>query len=329
MGIKNLNRFLKENCTKKSIRNVSLGCLTNKVVVIDTSIYMYRYLSDNALLENMYLLISTLLENSIIPYFVFDGKPPPEKQSLLKQRRLEKKEAEKKYNQLHSELDSNERDIDIEERKTMQKELHALKQQFVRLHGDDIKRVKELLDAYGVMYYDSPNEADEICAYMVNSGKAWACLSDDMDMFLYGCPRVLRNISLLKSTVLLYDTNEIFNELCMSHVQFKEIMVLSGTDYNIHGKTNLDTTIELFSKYKQIAPPTNVGFYEWLLETGDYISNHAELLHICDLFNMEHIQKEELDNVDIKVGPADDNVIRNIMTNEGFVFTPTTTYNTL
>ena len=60
MGIKNLNRFLKENCTKKSIRKIQLNQFTNKTVVIDTSIYMYRYIAENALMENMYLLISLL-----------------------------------------------------------------------------------------------------------------------------------------------------------------------------------------------------------------------------------------------------------------------------
>ena len=43
MGIKYLNRFLQENC-KQSINKINLNELSGKKIVIDTSIYMYRYL---------------------------------------------------------------------------------------------------------------------------------------------------------------------------------------------------------------------------------------------------------------------------------------------
>ena len=327
MGVKNLNRFLKDNCTKKSIRKVGLNCLQNKIVVIDASIYMYRYLTENALIEHMYLLLSTLLSNNIIPFFIFDGKPPEAKQALLKQRRIEKKEAELKYNNVFNDYEINQNVINTEEEKEILNELKQLKQQFVRLHSDDIKRVKQLLTAYGVMYYESPNEADEICAYLVKSGKAWACMSDDMDMFIYGCPFVMRNISLLNKTVLLYDTNEILNELCMTPDHFKEIMVLSGTDYNIDSHTNLDDTIELYSKYKQNIITDkldkNMSFYSWLVETSKYITNHDELTHICELFNMDNVPKSVLDSIVIQNGPIDNNLLHEIMRDEGFVFTPT------
>jgi len=79
MGIKHLNQFLRDNCSKKSIHQVHLKTLANKIIVVDTYIYMYKYMSDNALLENMYLFISAFKEYNITPIFIFDGKPPPEK----------------------------------------------------------------------------------------------------------------------------------------------------------------------------------------------------------------------------------------------------------
>ena len=41
-------------------------------------------MGENALLENFYLMISIFREYNIIPLFVFDGKPPKEKNDLLK-----------------------------------------------------------------------------------------------------------------------------------------------------------------------------------------------------------------------------------------------------
>ena len=325
MGIKNLNRFLKENCTKKSIRKIQLTQLECKTVVVDTSIYMYRYIAENALMENMYMLVSLLLANNITPLFVFDGKPPPEKRELLRQRRLEKKKAEHKYMELMDEYNSKDGQISSAEKENMLQELNVLKQQFIRVTDDDIQQVKTLLTAYGVMYYESTNEADEVCAYMVRSGKAWACLSDDMDMFVYGCTRVLRNVSLLNKTAILYDTPCILEELCMNEDVFKQIMVLSGTDYNTHTDANLDMTIQWYTKYlEEIASARilrDVTFYKWLHGASNYITDLDELTHICDLFTINNIPDPGVESIQIELGTRRDNMIHDIMSKAGFVFT--------
>ena len=86
MGIKYLNKYLQSNCSN-SIKQISLHDLRNKRIVIDTSIYLYRFLGEKALLENFYLMISIFREHNIIPLFVFDGKPPKEKYDLLEKRK--------------------------------------------------------------------------------------------------------------------------------------------------------------------------------------------------------------------------------------------------
>ena len=44
----------------------------------------------------------------------------------------------------------------------------------------------------GIAYYESEGESDYVCAKMVKQKIAFACMSEDMDMFVYGCPKVLR-----------------------------------------------------------------------------------------------------------------------------------------
>ena len=61
---------------------------------------------------------------------------------------------------------------------------------------------------------------------------AYACLSDDMDLFVYGCPRILRYFSMMNQTVVYYDLQEILESLGMQQEIFKNITILSGTDYN-------------------------------------------------------------------------------------------------
>jgi len=116
MGIKNLNKFLLDNCSKKSIKKTHLKELTGKTLVIDASIYMYKFLIENTLIESMYLFVSILKHYKITPIFVFDGKPPPEKKELLIKRRLDKLEAEQQYLQIQKSLETETDEIKKEEK---------------------------------------------------------------------------------------------------------------------------------------------------------------------------------------------------------------------
>jgi hypothetical protein len=66
MGIKQLNHFLMENCTTKAIYKTSLKNFANKTVVIDTSIYLYKFAEKSAVPENIYLMISVFRQYNIV-----------------------------------------------------------------------------------------------------------------------------------------------------------------------------------------------------------------------------------------------------------------------
>ena len=74
--------------------------LENRVIAIDASIYLYRFLAEDCLLENIYSMVALMKHYGIIPIFIFDGKAPVEKQKLLEKRNRDKNAAEKKYNEL-------------------------------------------------------------------------------------------------------------------------------------------------------------------------------------------------------------------------------------
>ena len=74
--------------------------------------------------------------------------------------------------------------------------MNLLKKKFIRITPIHIEKIKNLMDSYGVSYCTAEGEADELCVKMVQKNKAYACLSEDMDMFVYGCNRVLRYFSL-------------------------------------------------------------------------------------------------------------------------------------
>ena len=276
MGIKQLNNFLTNNCKKKTIAKTHLSVFSGKSVAVDASIYMYRFIGENKLVEHIYLMISIFLHYNITPIFVFDGTPPPEKKEILLERREKKRCAQEKYDQLKQ---INDHDTE---------EMEKLKKQFIHIKDADYNVVKSVLDHYGVAWITAPGEADELCAHLLHTNEAYACLSDDMDMFAYGCLRIFRHFSLVKHTVLFYDLVEILLELQMTIQEFRQIVVLSGTDYNKDDTTDLFESICLFKKYKKemvlqeddIVP----SFYEWLAQNTKYIQNPEMLYLILKMF---------------------------------------------
>jgi len=325
MGIKCLNKFFIENCAQDTIEKIKLHTLTGKIIAVDTSIYMYRFSGQDVLLENFYLMISLFREYEIIPIFIFDGKAPPEKMELIRLRNEIKKEAKQKYMKLSQELANSTDELNTD----IISEMETLKKQFVRIRPQDVVRVKQLMTSYGVSFYDAQGEADRLCAQLVISGKAWACLSDDMDMFVYGCQRVIRHFSLVHKTVLLYDLPKILSELEMSMDQFRQIAVISGTDYNMNDVTSLHETIKWFMEYKRSKNRRNGNetpdFYKWLVENTKYIKNSAKLNEVYKMFCIEDGTNDafikECDDIKIEYRNDYDVVrLREIISGEGFVF---------
>jgi len=309
-----------DNTSKKAIHKEHLKYFSNKTIVIDTSIYLYKYSSENSLMEHMYLFISILKYYLIQPIFIFDGKPPLEKKELLIKRNIERREAEDKYKSLQAILKTIKDEIKIKE---IIDEMELLKRKMIRIKDEDIEKIKSLLDAYGVYYLDAPGEADKLCVYLVKIGKAWGCISDDMDMFLYNCPYVLRGVSLLNHTVILYDTSQVLKDLEMTERDFKEIMILSGTDYNIDSNTTLKESINWYYEYNNYYATSDkpYGFYIWLVKNTKYIKDFKKLLNVYQIFQINNDDElEKYKDIEFIEKSVNYDLIKEIMSKEGFVF---------
>ena len=143
-------------------------------------------------------------------------------------------------------------------------------------------------------------------------------MSEDMDMFLYGCYRVIRYFSIINHTIIIYNLKNILNELNLTFKEFKEICVISGTDYNITPNTNLYKTLDYFKKYKENTK--NLDFFEWLENNTDYVDNIYYLYNIFYMFKTDNIELKEY-NINLKKQEINYNTIKEIMKPEGFIFT--------
>jgi 5'-3' exonuclease len=327
MGIRYLNRFLRENAYP-SIKMISLAELSGKKIAIDISIYMYKYAAENTLIENMYAMLSMFRYYNIIPIFVFDGKPPAEKKELLLKRRSDRKESLDEYDKLQNILKNNN-DIEEYEKQEILGQMDILKRNFIKIKKTDIDIVKRLIRAYGATYYDAPGEADELCALLTIKGKVWATLSEDMDMFVYGCNHIIRYLSLLNHSAVLYDMKSILQNLGITQKELREICILSGTDYNSlsDDKKNthhLNATLKLFKKYYKDKKKENIDlhFYDWLIKNTNYIEDYELLKKIYTLFDLtnNHIEVQKFDSIRIANGPIIKTEIEEILKLDGFLY---------
>jgi 5'-3' exonuclease len=317
MGIQHLNKFLKDEC-KSSIKEIGIQELSGKKIAVDISIYMFKYSVDDGLIENMYTLFSIFRYYNIIPVFVFDGKTPIEKKELIQKRREDKVTAESEFNILKKKL--NDTSLDSREITEISNTMDGLKKKFVYLNKNDFTIIKKLIMSFGFSYIEAPGEADEICASLTIKGKVWGCLSEDMDMFVYGCPRVIRYLSLLNHKCVLYDLKGILGELKINLGELRQICVLSGTDYNkCDEKPNLFVVLKMFKKFKK--HKMNYDFYTWLLENTNIIDDYELLEKINNMFDLS-ISRVEIDFDKIKImnTAIDKEQIKILLKSDGFVF---------
>jgi len=320
MGIQHLNKFLLDKCNKSHIKKTHLSALSGKTIAIDTSIYLYKFAAENTLAEHFYLMISIFRHYNIVPIFVFDGKPPKEKRELLMKRREHRKQSEEQYNKLKQELDTT-----AENNQELQKELDVLKRESTSISYANLATVKGIISAYGAIYLQAEGEADVLCVQLVKSEKAWGCLSDDMDMFVYGCPRIFRHLSLANHHVIMYETGAILNDLGMDIQTFREIAVLSGTDYNCDNSITLWESIRLHEEYRKHSRDVSPGgFYTWLMEKSNHIRDYATLVSIVNMFDISHYTENnrilgELSS-EISLGDINMTDLTGILEPEGFVF---------
>jgi 5'-3' exonuclease len=327
MGIRYLNKFLRTECKGENIKFINVAELSGKKIAIDISIYLYKFIGDDLLIENMYLMLAVFRYYNIIPIFIFDGKAPTEKKELLRKRANDKSAARAEFNLLKEQLIGL---TDIDDKQEIINSMDLLKKQFITISREQIEQVKELIRVYGATYFDAPGEADELCASLVIKNKVWACLSEDMDMFVYGCPRVLRYLSLMKHTAVLYNTKGILDDLGISQKELREICVLSGTDYNFNStnsnEAGLYKTLSYFKKFhkENKKQKNNSDFYNWLLQNTDYIDDYDLLINIYNIFDLNntinsHENIRVFENIKITNGPIMKNELYSILEDDGFI----------
>ena len=249
MGIKNLSKLIKDfspNC----IKSIKLSDLKYKKIVLDASLIIYQYviairstgadlLSDDGKITTHILGIINktvmLLNNNIIPIYVFDGKAPSIKSDTLKSRKESKKKCIENLKESNYE-NEDDRIKDFKRSFTITKE--------------QIGQVKEILKYLGIPFLESTTEADPLCAQIVKQNYAYGVLSEDMDILTFGSDRLIRG-SVKKMTEI--DRNTMLKDMKLDNEQFVDLCILLGCDYTpTIPKIGPKKAYEMITKYKSL-----------------------------------------------------------------------------
>ncbi len=280
MGIKNLKNILIAKCSSAIVQR-KLNSYNGMTIGIDLSIFLYKYLyRNNDHIEGLTRLILRLLKNNINPVFVFDGKPPKEKDDTLQERKQKreflfmKKEIielikhnkcddKNEINQKINEYIKNNNDsfkiqddkleLYLSEDFNYDEEIEKINKKIVSVKSHHIESSKKLFDYFGITYIHAPCEAESLLAVLSKKKMIDCCITEDMDILANGCDIFLKNFSAEKNYVDEYCLKGILENLEMTHDQFIDLCILCGCDYTskIYGIGYVNA-YKLIKKYDNI-----------------------------------------------------------------------------
>ena len=230
-------------------KEISISDLHGKVLAIDSMNLLYQFLTTirspdgtpltdkkghvTSHLIGLFSRTTTLMEQGLKLVFVFDGKAPEIKQKTWEKRAQIKKEAFLKMKEA-------EQQDNLPEMRKFASRTAVLTRE---MREDAI----QVITALGLPIVQAPSEGEAQTAHMVKNGDAYASVSQDYDNLIFGCPVLVRNLSVegrrKKAGTLAYTKvnpeiillKEVLEHLKLDLDQLIVLAILVGTDYNPGG----------------------------------------------------------------------------------------------
>lgn len=273
MGIKNLKKYIKDKHSE-CVEKVHISHFRDCKIAIDISSYIYKY---KAIFGENWLscfpnLLIFLKKNSIHGVFIFDGKPPAEKNREQKKRKdnrntiesnvvslsleldiykengrvsdglikvMEKIKnsngnIEKKYRLLHSKdkVGNSNNVVEHIDVEAVEQYLKKKELQLVSITQDDIKNIKSMIGLFGSNYIQAPGEAESLCCMLCIDEKVSAVLTEDTDVLAYGCPLFISDLNTSSGECTLIKHSDILSSMEFTRDTFLDFCIMCGTDYN-------------------------------------------------------------------------------------------------
>jgi len=250
-------------------REIELIELSGKRIAIDTFNVLFQFLASirqrdtgeplkdsrgrvTSHLSGLFYRTLKMMDTGIRLIYVFDGKPPEFKKAIIQEREAKRDEAREKWKEA------------VREGRTEEVILYA--QRASRLTDEMIDESKKILDIMGVPWVQAPSEGEAQACQLVAKGNAYAVGSQDIDSLLFGCSKLVRNLSITGRRKLsgqeawitispeMIELSKVLSELGITREQLIIMGMLIGTDYNPKGIRGIGpkTALEMVKKHKTL-----------------------------------------------------------------------------
>lgn len=228
-------------------KDITIEEMFDKRIAIDAFNWIYQFLSTirqpdgeplkdskgnvTSHISGLFYRTIKLMEAGIKPVYVFDGPMPEFKSATAQQRRDVRAEAMREWKEALERKDLEAAKKYAKRSSTITKEI--------------IEDSKSLLIAMGVPAIQATSEGEALCSIMAKNSDAYAAATQDYDSLLFGCPRLIRNLSIsgkrkrgnsyitINPSVILLE--DVLQSLGINQNQLILIGILIGTDYNPGG----------------------------------------------------------------------------------------------
>lgn len=266
MGIKDFYKTIEQECGEEVLKITSFEDLRGKVVAVDISVFLYKFIRSAGTerwADTFLMLLLLLKKYSIKAVCIFDGPNPPiEKQEeQIKRRESNRKLVEKmekakalleKINPylpnlpIPSRLVDECREINARARQQdacdyrdnkniayfLKLTIERLNKQTVPITEEFKEDAKEIIDALGIAYMEAPGEAEGLCSELAVHHRVDAVLTEDTDVMAYGIPEMWGRVDLRAETVTVLNSKEIHEKIGMNYRQFRDMCIMLQCDYN-------------------------------------------------------------------------------------------------
>jgi len=240
MGIKRLNNFLESRNALKYYKNIGdyirsfkqdgYKCFNTRndtfIIGVDFMLYAhkYKYSCDN-IYSAFINQILNFLANKIIPIYIIDGVSPIEKNETQKLRLNKKNRIQNRIHKLRIKLQYS---LDDNSKEIITNEIVKLDKLNIKITSYDINKLIELFEILNIPYIRAVNEADTLISKLYKTKHIDACLSEDMDLLVFGCKKLIK---FKYNQIIEYDLNYILKILQINYNEFIELCILFGCDY--------------------------------------------------------------------------------------------------
>lgn len=253
MGIKDFFKFLKSRAPE-CFHPTSFAELRHQRLAIDMMnvLYIYRARSAHDWMTQVLQFLLQLRHVYVHPVCVFDGTSHPLKTDTVQKRKDDRSRGRERVHEIREALrvytETGERNSaldaffkrhpDLLSPLTGQPLEHQIEEYLERqyaqydLHfsAEEVTRLREMIAATGITVLVAEHDGEALCSFLSAAGRVDAVLSNDSDVFFFGCSRLLCKFTHEGAYSIRQD--ELLAALNLTQEQFTDMCLLCGTDFN-------------------------------------------------------------------------------------------------